>query len=113
MSEQPTPETDAHNNDYRIGGFTLDFCRRLERERDEAREHAELWKAWERETGAKRDSALNLYLETVSERDEARDQRDGLAAAVISVLEEVGNDYLGCKDELREALASLKGGSNE
>jgi hypothetical protein len=37
MSEQQTPETDAHNNDYQIGGFTLDFCRRLERERDEAR----------------------------------------------------------------------------
>jgi hypothetical protein len=37
MSEQPTPETDAENALFPMGGFTLDFCRKLERERDEAR----------------------------------------------------------------------------
>ena len=31
-----TPETDEHNNRYQIGGYTLDFCRKLERERDDA-----------------------------------------------------------------------------
>ena len=44
MSERPTPETDAEHAQFAIGGFTLDFCRKLERERDEAREEAEYWK---------------------------------------------------------------------
>ena len=38
MSDLPTPETDAEHAQFRMGGFTLDFCRKLERERDEARE---------------------------------------------------------------------------
>jgi acetylornithine deacetylase/succinyl-diaminopimelate desuccinylase-like protein len=100
---RPTPETDARrkrNGNVLCGEANLDLCARLERERDEAREHAELWRTWERETGTKRDHALKLYLETVSERDR-------LEAAVRTVMEEVGNDYLGCKDELREALNSL------
>jgi hypothetical protein len=39
-----TPESDEHDQDYQtsgrnqISGETLDFCRNLERERDEARE---------------------------------------------------------------------------
>jgi hypothetical protein len=32
-----TPETDAEHAQFAMGGFTLDFCRKLERERDEAR----------------------------------------------------------------------------
>jgi len=32
-----TPETDAEHAQFKMGGFTLDFCRKLERERDEAR----------------------------------------------------------------------------
>ena len=32
-----TPETDDHHQYYKIGVYTLDFCRTLERERDEAR----------------------------------------------------------------------------
>jgi hypothetical protein len=38
MNERPTPETDAEHAKFAMGGFTLDFCRKLERERDEARE---------------------------------------------------------------------------
>ena len=38
MSDRPTPETDAEHAQFAMGGFTLDFCRKLERERDEARE---------------------------------------------------------------------------
>lgn len=33
-----TPETDAEHKQFAMGGFTLDFCRKLERERDEVRE---------------------------------------------------------------------------
>lgn len=38
MNERPTPETDAEHAQFAMGGFTLDFCRKLERERDEARD---------------------------------------------------------------------------
>jgi len=38
MSNRPTPETDSEHLQFAMGGFTLDFCRKLERERDEARE---------------------------------------------------------------------------
>jgi hypothetical protein len=97
---RPTPETDARrkrNGNVLCGEANLDLCARLERERDEAR--------WQRD-------ALTLRLGQTQERlidlRRAAEQRDRLAAAVRTVLEEVGNDYLGCKDELREALNSLK-----
>lgn len=35
MSNRPTPETDAEHLQFAMGGFTLDFCRKLERERDD------------------------------------------------------------------------------
>jgi hypothetical protein len=35
MNTQPTPETDAEHARFPMGGFTLDFARKLERERDE------------------------------------------------------------------------------
>lgn len=38
FSSSNTPETDAEHAQFAMGGFTLDFCRKLERERDEARE---------------------------------------------------------------------------
>ena len=38
MNERQTPETDAEHAQFAMGGFTLDFCRKLECERDEARE---------------------------------------------------------------------------
>ena len=42
MSNRPTPETDAEHLQFAMGGFTLDFCRKLERERDEAREEIDI-----------------------------------------------------------------------
>lgn len=43
MSDRPTQETDAEHAQFAMGGFTLDFCRKLERERDEAREALADW----------------------------------------------------------------------
>jgi hypothetical protein len=54
-----------------MGGFTLDFARKLERE------------------------------------------RDMLAEALEIVLDEVRNDYMACKDEIKAALAAVKGGSDD
>lgn len=50
MSDRPTPETDAQGfGDGRHPWVATDFARRLERERDEAREELQQWKmlhAW-------------------------------------------------------------------
>jgi hypothetical protein len=66
-----TPETDAEHAQFPMGGFTLDFARKLERE------------------------------------------RDMLAEALEIVLDEVRNDYMACKDEIKAALAAVKGGSDD
>jgi hypothetical protein len=41
------------------------------------------------------------------------EQRDRLAEALEIVLDEVRNDYMACKDEIKAALAAAKGGSDE
>ena len=40
-----TPETDDHNQEQAIRAYTLDFCRKLERERDEARKDSIFWQS--------------------------------------------------------------------
>lgn len=57
MIERPTPETDAEHSQFAMGGFTLDFCRKLERERDEAREDATNYYAKIGELKQERDEA--------------------------------------------------------
>jgi hypothetical protein len=42
MNERPTPETDEAQ--FGTGRVSVDFARRLERERDEAREELEDWR---------------------------------------------------------------------
>ncbi len=42
MNERPTPESDEAQ--FGIGRVSVDFARRLERERDEAREELEDWR---------------------------------------------------------------------
>jgi hypothetical protein len=53
---------------------------------------------------------LKLALEA---GDQAIRQRDTLVEALETVLDEVRNDYMACKDEVKAALASVKGGSHE
>ena len=64
MNERPTPETDAEHAQFAMGGFTLDFCRKLERERDEARESIVGWEnKWK--------CAVEMAAQAEVERDEA------------------------------------------
>lgn len=57
-----TPETDAQHLQFAMGGLTLDFCRKLERERDKARQ-----------------ALAENTVKAERERDEAR---DSLASAI-------------------------------
>ena len=48
-----------------------------------------------------------------SELTAVTEQRDRLAEALETVLEEVGGDHMACKAEIKQALAAVKGGSDE
>ena len=43
MKRAPTPETDEEHKTMPMGEFTLDFARKLERERDEAIQSCHIW----------------------------------------------------------------------
>jgi hypothetical protein len=69
-----TPETDAEHAQFAMGGFTLDFCRRLERERDEAIRQLNNIKATEIHTC--HDQCKRPMCVLRRERDEAREALD-------------------------------------
>lgn len=87
-NDRPTPETDAEHKQFAMGGFTLDFCRKLERERDEAREALADW-------------------ENAAAHVEA-DHPDETHCGCVSVLQKLLHDARSERDEARELLASEK-----
>ena len=106
MNERPTPETDAEHAQFAMGGFTLDFCRKLERERDEAREDLEfrrgLYKVLEESNNrlmATNEEAAGFARKLERERNEAREQ----LAAAKHFLEK----YIAERDEARELCREL------
>ena len=87
MNDRPTPETDAEHAQFAMGGFTLDFCRKLERERDKAQE-----------------DATNYYAkigELERERDEAREAAAKWESSFDAV-ERAGAEQARRADENRE-----------
>jgi hypothetical protein len=76
-SERPTPETDAENAQFPMGGYTLDFCRKLERERDEARDAL-----------LGRTVSCSQCNQVAVERDEARELARELRDALVAHYEE-------------------------
>lgn len=74
MSDQrPTPETDAENAQFPMGGYTLDFCRKLERQRDEARDAL-----------SGRTVSCSQCNQVAVERDEARELARELRDALLA-----------------------------
>lgn len=88
MSERPTPETDAEHAQFKMGGFTLDFCRKLERERDRAREDATNYYAKIGELEQERDEAR----EALAEAWRFADQWLALADGYLKRINEIQND---------------------
>ena len=87
-----TPETDEHNNRYQIGGYTLDFCRKLERERDDA------IKMMKRT----RDNSGQIIASQANENILLTEQRDRLAEALQNIRSGYGGQITdpdcGCED---------------
>jgi uncharacterized protein (DUF3084 family) len=90
MSDRPTPETDAAASPnigfYSCATVTANFARRLEIERDEAREHLEHVKEYGTEEINAAVDLRQKLAQALVELDNMQDQRD-LAMKVISRLE--------------------------
>lgn len=96
MSERTTPETDAAQ--FGTGKVTTDFARRLERERDEARNKM---------ADALQEVDLRAldYERMKQERDEAREERDALRDAVNAL-----HDYVhGKRNDDKDISEILNG----
>lgn len=107
--DRPTPETDAecfvNDGDFVTG----DFARRLERERDVARENT---KAWHGEYRALNDLHRELGLkhkEALRQRDEARENLTKACEDEHRMAVEVAN-ITAQRDRLLEALEALLAG---
>ena len=80
MRDTPTPETDAaqhegllRTNPIPMQVVTANFARKLEQERDEAREQIEVCRGIIERTVIARNSALSELTDLERERDEARE----------------------------------------
>ena len=88
MSDRPTPETDEEQ--FGTGRVSVDFARRLERERDEAREIArELLDALEncREDSVELLGEWSWKRGTIPRNDAAIEQLDGRISVADSVID--------------------------
>jgi hypothetical protein len=118
MSDRPTPETDAAEYLISVGRkndewlVQSDFARKLERERDEAREQTAMWKAnHDNQVSLKAmlmdrpdlgDRASRIA-ELIRERDEAREKYDNLATENMLAINKLCNE----RDEARAISQQL------
>ena len=110
MNDTPTPETDAlisvglENADREC--VPADFTRKLERERDGAREQIEVCRGIIERTVTARNSALSDLTELERERDEAR---EALASREVVIAQQrVITDLILERDQARAVLQEIE-----
>ena len=117
MSDRFTPETDAelnlyfrHGEAHQVSVAWIEFARKMERERDEAREELEEYRSIAENIGAKK--AVSEKEKAIKERDEAREKDKELiyiADRAIDLAEiDFENDKFGVVSELRDGLEKIK-----
>jgi hypothetical protein len=99
-----TPETDAEHAQFPMGGFTLDFARKLERERDEALSDLE----FRRDLFKLQEQQLN---DVRAERDRLAEELKEAQNAIEMMLRDSSCRRIPACTE--EQLAAVKGGSDE
>ena len=99
-----TPETDAEHAQFPMGGFTLDFARKLERERDEALSDLE----FRRDLFKLQEQQLN---DVRAERDRLAEELKEAQNAIEMMLRDSSCRRIPAYTE--EQLAAVKGGSDE
>ena len=89
MSKRPTPETDANEawpaSKYNLGNDSFvpaEFTRRLERERDEARNQRDILRLDAQKEGIHHDRMIGELERVYAERDEAREEIQRLRLAL-------------------------------
>jgi|688.fasta_scaffold1935570_1 hypothetical protein len=109
MSRRPTPETDAERREGLIRGnavpthvVPVEFAEELERERDEAREEQEKYKAWAEDSKRNAAYSVELYYQ---EAKEAKAIADDLAAIASHCL---GSHSFASNDTAIKIAAALK-----
>ena len=120
MSERPTPETDSVEFAQRgllCGGANLSLARRLERERDEARKEAAMWKA-NHDNQVKLKAALmdrpdlgdraRKVVSLAKERDEAREIAKELRDALEQVMQFNGYNWHILKPRIDPIITKAK-----
>ena len=105
---KPTPETDHLERNLGNAAHPVlsSFCRKLERERDEARAEMIRWMSIAEGRGRTEDDDTGKAMaKLIRQRDEAREQRDRLAEALQNVINEDGTPI--SIDQADVALQSL------
>ena len=113
MIDQPTPETDASQHEGLLRGNAMptqvvhvNFARKLERERDGAREQIEVCRGIIERTVIARNSALSDLTELERERDEAR---EALASREVVIAQQnVITDLILERDQARSVLQEIE-----
>jgi hypothetical protein len=106
MNEKPTPETDTNVGEWDEGKFwdhpkgrivEADFARKLERERNEAREDLKFKEKLCAELTKQLRKEQQLHVQTLNERDEARK----IAAELREALQFVATDKIANAADMR------------
>ena len=107
MSYQPTPETERIKGALHTNWNDLmNHARKLERERDEAREQIEVCRGIIERTVIARNSALSDLTELERERDEAR---EALASREVVIAQQrVITDLILERDQARAVLQEIE-----
>ena len=112
MNDTPTPETDAYQhegllrtNPIPMQVVTANFARKLERERDEAREQIEVCRGIIERTVIARNSALSDLADLERELDEAR---EALASREVVIAQQnIITDLMLERDAARAVASEL------
>jgi hypothetical protein len=105
MSERPTPETDGLVPQFLNGGEVPDafaHCRKLERERDEAREKLDEEMKWHHRTHAELVQTQCKLLDMERERDEAREDARLLAYRLTEIELQTTEELARLEQELNK-----------
>ena len=105
-----TPETDAFQSSGKAHYMACHFARKLERERDEAREHLEHVKEYGTEEINAAVDLRQKLAEALVELDNMQDQRD-LAMKVISRLERERDEAREERDKIQTELEMWRDGN--
>jgi DNA repair exonuclease SbcCD ATPase subunit len=98
MNDTPTPRTDAEHAQFPMGGFTLDFARKLERELAAAREELAELKAEYGTWWAQKRIAIDELKEVTEQRDRLAEELKNIKCAFCGETQQTENEKAYCQE---------------